>query len=39
MVSEVTRSDVEISVISREKKFVSTVKNVNTEFDMTSRVT
>ena len=39
MVSDVTRRYVQISMISSVKKLVSTVKNVNTEFCMTSRVT
>ena len=39
MVSNVTGRDVQISMISRVKKLVSTVKNVNTEFGMTRRVT
>ena len=39
MVSNVTGRDVQISMISRVKKLVSTVKNVNTEFCMTRRVT
>ena len=39
MVTNVTRRDVQISMISRVKKLVSTVKIVNTEFGMTSRVT
>ena len=39
MVSDVTRRYVQISMITRIKKLVSTVKNVNTEFGMISRVT
>ena len=33
------RRDVQTGMISRVKKLVSTVKSVNTEFGMTSRVT
>ena len=39
MVSDVTRRYVQISMISNVKKLVSTVKNVNAEFGIISRVT